>query len=367
MATSFNHNLPRKRICILTDPRFSGGTSSAVAQEIRALSRVSGLDLEVRMMDTAHFKGKTVNSRLDQALRDAGKGVDDVHSWDHKINAHTIILHNPAALKFDEAPPVNFLCDQLLVICHENFLRPDGREGFDVEKVLRLLRSAGYARHKVLAPISDWNRQTVLDWLAMHPDEARHWNVAEKDWFNICDFEIKPPKRPILDRRGRVSRAGFEKFPSLAELHACFPASAECNRILGGDSLLADPDVIPAHWEVLPFGAEPVEEFLTSIDIFVYFTNLGWRESFGRAIAEAIAAGKLVITDPQTARIFGPGVIACRPDEVSSGIAQLLSDQEQCHALIRRAQKDLLRFGSKEFVAQAVQMLFKVEMSHDLM
>ena len=52
-----------------------------------------------------------------------------------------------------------------------------------------------------------------------------------------------------------------------------------------------------------------VPDFLASIDFFVYFTHPLLRESFGRAIAEAIAAGKLVITDPETAGPFGPGVV----------------------------------------------------------
>ena len=57
------------------------------------------------------------------------------------------------------------------------------------------------------------------------------------------------------------------------------------------------------------FGAMPVPDFLASIDFFVYFTHPLLREGFGRAIAEAIAAGKLVITDEETAEPFGPGVV----------------------------------------------------------
>ena len=61
---------------------------------------------------------------------------------------------------------------------------------------------------------------------------------------------------------------------------------------------------------MLRFGEANVADFLAGIDFFVYFTHPNWRESFGRAIAEAISAGKLVITDPGTAAMFGDAVVA---------------------------------------------------------
>ena len=129
------------------------------------------------------------------------------------------------------------------------------------------------------------------------------------DWPNICDQPFLAPTPTPRDRRGRHSRAGFEKFPPLAALRAQFPPQAERCAILGADTLLLDRESMPPHWQLLRFGAMPVPDFLASIDFFVYFTHPLWRESYGRAIAEAIAAGKLVITDAATAEPFGPGVV----------------------------------------------------------
>ena len=108
-------------------------------------------------------------------------------------------------------------------------------------------------------------------------------------------------------------------------------------RILGADTLLLETEDLPSHWQLLPFGAIKVADFLASIDFFVYFTHPLWRESFGRAIAEAIAAGKLVITDPATAEAFGPGVIAERATRLtgsSQSISPIPADmRRRCAAL----------------------------------
>ena len=40
------------------------------------------------------------------------------------------------------------------------------------------------------------------------------------------------------------------------------------------------------------------------IDFFVYFTAPTWQESFGRVVAEAIAAGKVVLTNPDIGATF---------------------------------------------------------------
>ena len=89
--------------------------------------------------------------------------------------------------------------------------------------------------------------------------------------------------------------------PSRETMLRHFPARAERCVLLGADGFLDDPEWVPRHWTALRFGEMDVASFLGEIDFFVYFTNPMWRESFGRVIVEAIAAGKLVITDPGTA------------------------------------------------------------------
>ena len=62
-----------RRILLISDPRFPGGTASAIADEIPVLCR----DHAVRFaaLDTKMFSGRNVNNRFRSALDSAG--IDD--------------------------------------------------------------------------------------------------------------------------------------------------------------------------------------------------------------------------------------------------------------------------------------------------
>jgi glycosyltransferase involved in cell wall biosynthesis len=233
-------------------------------------------------------------------------------------------------------------------VTHENFLRPGGHETHDVAHCLDLIDAASLALDKRLAPISPQNRATVADWLAARPDQS-HWSVLPEDWFNICDFPLVPPTPAPRDRRGRHSRPGLEKFPSLADLDLCFPRHAEANVILGAD-LLADAVRTRPHWQAFSFDALDLADYFSRIDFMVYFTAPTFRESFGRVLAEAIAAGKVVISDAETAAPFGDAVLAARPDAVDGLIAGFVARPDRYAAQVRRAQAHLAAYSSDAFL-----------------
>lgn len=337
------------KMALVIEPRFSGGTSSAVAREIRVLAPL--VDLTVYAIGTKMFQGTTVNPHIAAALLDTGL---ELH-WDPKVvRSDVVALHNNACLKFNTTLSTRIVCDRLFVITHENFLRPNGEPGFDITTTLLLLERASVCKARFLVPVSPTNRKGVEGWLHHHP---RPWVVASFDWFNICDFEHLPPTTTPQDRRGRLSRPGFEKFPPLSNMHHHFPAHADAVHILGGDSFLMDPNTVPAHWTILPFGAMPVAAFLEQIDFFVYYTHPQWRESFGRVLAEAIAAGKVVITDPGTAAIFGDAVVASEGQDIDAIIASFVQHPERYASFVRNAQSILTRFGSAAFAEHLLHHL----------
>ncbi len=340
----------RPRVTLLVEPRFPGGTSGAVAAEIRALA--PHVTLSVVALETRMFRDRPVHPGIAQALDDLGLTLLPAPPV---VHADTIVLHNPSALKFDASLGPRLSAGRIVVVTHESFLRPSGSEGFDVGHCLDLIaaRSAGGAG--LLAPVSAANRATVAEWLARHP--APGWRLADRDWPNILAHPLAEPTPRPGDRRGRHSRPGFEKFPPLAALRAQFPAHAERCAFLGADTLLLDPEALPPHWELHPFGAMAVEDFLATIDFFVYFTHPLWRESFGRAIAEAIAAGKLVITDPATAASFGPGVIADDGTGIDAIVAAHVADPHRYAATVRRAQAGLAAHRPEAVVARLLPLL----------
>ncbi len=330
-------------LAYVIEPRFPGGTSAAVARELRAVAPHARV--EVHAVASAMFPGRPVAPALAAALDDLGLAL---HRDARRIAADRVILHNPSFLKFDTVFPARIVAGELIAVTHENFLRPGGHETHDVARCLDLIDRASLALQKSLAPISPHNRASVAAWRAAHPGHG-HWNVLADDWFNICDFTLAAPTPTPRDRRGRHSRPGFEKFPALADLDLCFPRHAEANVILGAD-LLGDAVATRPHWEAIPFDGIDLADYFARIDFMVYFTAPTYRESFGRVLAEGIAAGKVVITDPDTASIFGDAVIAARPAEVDAIVAAFVADPARYAAQVARAQARLADFSAESFL-----------------
>lgn len=329
-------------IAYVLDPRFPGGTSAAVAAELRLAAGFGRIS--VHAVESSMFPGRTIAPVLEAAFDDLGIEPD----WDAPVTAaDLVILHNPAFLKFQHAFGKRIICRHLLVVTHENFERPGGEPGFDAASCLQQIDRAALALQKFIAPISAANRSTLQTWFAADGRRAG-WQMMPDDWFNICAFDIAPPAAAPSDRRGRHSRPGFEKFPALDDLDRCFPAHAQSNVILGADSLIAQGVVRP-HWNLLPFGALDVGPYFGMIDFMVYFTSPAWRESFGRVLAEALAAGKVVISDAETASTFGAGVIGARPEEVDACIARHLAKPELYRRQVARGQDSLSRYSASAF------------------
>lgn len=331
------------RIAYLIEPRFPGGTSAALAAELRAVEPL--FRPIVHDVGSAMFPKRAAAQVLTDTLTDLRLPLVD---GDGPVSAEMVIVHNPAFLKFQTDLGRQIFCRDLVVVTHENFLRPGNAEAFDIGKCLEALDRASLALDKWLAPVSPSNRATVSAWLAAEPGRSRRWRLAPSDWFNIIDQPRLSPTSSLRDRRGRLSRPGWEKFPSPDDLDLCFPATAEANIILGADHLLK-ADIVRPHWRLLPFGALQVASFFDEIDFLVHFTAPGWRESFGRVLAEGIAAGKVVLSDPETAANFGGAVIGCQPAQIDALIGHYIAEPAAYRDHVLRAQACLDRYSSAAF------------------
>lgn len=344
MTAHFTQDTFAPRLAYVLDPRFGGGTSAAIAAELPIAAQLGKVHIHARR--SAMFGDK---QRTHHGLSDVIDRLGLQVTWDAPvISADTVILHNPAFLKHQKTFGARIVARDLIVVTHENFVRPSGGEGFDVAGCLGQIDQASLSLRKRLAPVSPHNRDGVTGWLAHHPGP---WEVVEKDWFNIFDGRYLPPTQAPQDRRGRLSRPGFEKYPATDVLEQCFAPHAQSNVILGADLLINAQETRP-HWILLPFGATAVDRFFDSIDFMVYFTAPTWRESFGRVIAEAIAAGKVVLTDPQTAAPFGDGVVACTPDEVDRLIAGFIETPATYVQQVARGQDILSQYSAEKFQMQ---------------
>jgi len=332
-------------IACIVEPRFPGGTSSAVARELAVLR--DRFAVEVHGIGSRMFRDRPVAPVLERALDDLRLPL---RMGAPQISADLVVVHNPSFLKFDEDLAPRIVARELVVVTHENMLRPGGLEAFDAAHCLRLIDRSSLALRKSLAPVSAYNRSTVADWLAAHPDFAG-WGLLDGDWTNICDFDIEPPTERPADRRGRHSRPGFEKFPAAEVMDICFPAHAEENVILGGDSLLTGETSRP-HWRIIPFRGIEIDSYFRMIDFMVYFTAATWRESFGRVLAEGVAAGKVVISDPDTASIFAGAVMPGRPEDVDGIVAGFVEAPSRYVDHVLSAQEALTAFSAHAFLAR---------------
>ena len=334
-------NMP-PTIAYVIEPRFPGGTSAAVARELKIASRFGSI--EIHGVTSKMFGDRPVSPVLQEALNDLRLDI----IWDApQISADLVILHNPSFLKFQQRFEPRIVARHLVVVTHENFIRPGGFESYDVAKCLDMIRTSSLVLHRTIAPVSQYNRSTTIDWLQGN-SQGEYWVVSDDDWFNICDFTFLPPREAPQDRRGRHSRPGIEKFPSLTDMDACFPKHALSNVILGADPFLKIGLARP-HWQAYPFQGIEVKEYFEMIDFMVYFTAPTLRESFGRVLAEGVAAGKVVISDVGTASVFEGAVVASTPQGVDALIAGYVSDPESYHRHVEQAQRTLRMFSSDRF------------------
>lgn len=335
----------RPRLAYVIEPRYPGGTSSALISELRVASLVAQVSVHAARQSV--FGDRPPHAGLMRALTELGLDL----IWDSpRIEADLVVIQNPAFLKSHDRLGHRIVAGHVITVAHENFLRPGGAESFDIAHCLDLIDRASLALCKTVAPISPISRQTVEKWFAAQPGFGV-WKVLPEDWFNICDFDLLSPNSRPRDRRGRLSRPGFEKFPSQSALDLCFPEHAEANVILGAD-LLIEMEVARPHWRLLPFGSVEPKRFFEMIDFLVYFTAPTWRESFGRVLAEAVAAGKVVLSDRENAQALGNAVIGCDADEVDAIIAGLVKAPVRYVEQVKAAQATLAAYSPGNFRAR---------------
>jgi len=150
---------------------------------------------------------------------------------------------------------------------------------------------------------------------------------------------------------GRLSRDTPDKHhPDDIALYRRLAENGYRIRIMGGTVLhhaLADlPSV-----ELLAEGAEPAEQFLGSLDIFLYRTNDNWFEASGRVVFEAMANGLPVVCHArggyaEAIRQGENGFLYQDQEQAIAIINALRADPSHRAALGRAAQQDVqIRFG----------------------
>lgn len=343
--------MPRQRLDILFvgDPRFEGGTSTALAAEIDAADR-EGLSCGLLAVK-GPLLGNTLPIHPDlQARLDLGK-FRLVHFAD-RIDAGIVLIHHPTIFSNLPDRRLDVASAHVVLVLHHPRVNGLGKVQYDLQAVVRNCRTV-FGGPVRLAPVSAVVRASVRFQV---PDGA---SLLDEDWLNLIDFDAWP-RRP--ERRlkfpvviGRHARPDAQKWPDKrADAVAAYPddPTLAIVRILGGGTFLEELyGSVPSNWVMAPFAAEGVPSFLAGLDFYVYYHGEAWSEAFGRTILEALAVGVLVILPPHFSAIFGLSAVYCQPSEVVAKIEHFVGNpaayREQVTAALQYAQR---HFGLGAFL-----------------
>jgi glycosyltransferase involved in cell wall biosynthesis len=194
-------------------------------------------------------------------------------------------------------------------------------------------------------PISGWVRRIMTAderYPRPHADtwmplvDAGHWLSRTPHWRGA------QRKTPKLGRHGRDHAL---KWPgTAAALSAAYCVGRPCDvRFLGGaEHAIAVLGARPPNWQIEPFGARDVKEFLADLDFFLHFPNEAYIEEFGRAPMEAMAIGMPVILPHVFKDTFGEAAIYAEPDEVWGVVEALWKDRAAWDSRVARGREFVL-------------------------
>ncbi len=323
-------------VLVVADGRFSGGSTAALVADVTALAG-QGLQVGLLFVRSAYLD----DSR--DPMNPAALALCDLNGVTRlapgqAARAPLAFLHHPLVFSYGIEERARLSADRAVIVTHHAPFRNDGSLEYDpVITARRARRALGLAHTPWFAPISGVVRRQLASFAPL-------LRMSSEDWPNIFDPDDWPARRPILQGGrltiGRHGRADALKFPATGpEIDASLPAGPDISvRVLGCPAeALAAKGAHPETWEVLPFGAEPVADFLNSLDVFVYHYHPKLTEAFGRTVLEAVLCGCACLADPRLEPTFGDLIDYCDPADTRAALDRITADPEAARTRAARA------------------------------
>lgn len=168
-------------------------------------------------------------------------------------------------------------------------------------------------------------------------------------------------KKPFVV--GRHSRDVIEKHhPDDPHLYRRLAQHGIRVRIMGG-TVLADQLKDVSGIELLPAGAERAEDFLRTLDCFIYRTSPEWVEPFGRVIMEAMCSGLPVLCSGlggfnEVIQHGVNGIIFSNNDEAIENILMLRTSSSMYATLASAARETCERLYSDKALHEFARYAF---------
>ena len=326
-------------VILVSDFRLPAGTTSSNVEEIKAQKRM-GLRTGLIQM----YRYDRPSAKINQKVRELLDG-DRVQMlvYGEKVSCDTLILKFPPILQDWQQFVPDVEAANVHVIVNQTPLRHYGDGGrllYTITQCKEHLQRY-FGKAGVWYPIGPLVREALYQ---HHEEELREITLASEDWVELIDVnewrrESRPPRGP-RPRIGRHSRDQDVKWPiDASELLAIYPDSDDYEvHVLGGAEVPRKVlGGLPKNWHVLGFEEVHPKEFLSTLDVFVYYTHPDWVEAFGRVIIEAMAVGVPVILPHSYRELFKEAAIYAEPSEVKSSIERLMIDDGYYESQVRLA------------------------------
>ncbi|MEY8800929.1 glycosyltransferase family 2 protein [Leisingera sp. XS_AS12] len=322
-------------VLVVADGRFSGGSTAALVADVTGLA---GLGLKIGLMFVRSAYLHDSRDPMNPAALSLCE-LDGVTRLPPGAAAQAPLafLHHPLVFFHGIEEQARLSAERAVIVAHHAPFRNDGSLEYDpVAAAWRARRSLGLASSPWFAPVSGTVRRQLASFAPL-------LRLSSEDWPNVFDPQSFPAQRPLLQGKhitiGRHGRADALKFPATgSEIDASLPTGAGVVvRVLGCPTdVLAAKGAHPERWEVLEFGAEPVADFLNSLDVFVYHYHPTLTEAFGRTAVEAAFCGRICLLDHRLEATFGSMAEYCRPEDTVAALARIAADPAA--ARVRAAQ-----------------------------
>ena len=170
-------------------------------------------------------------------------------------------------------------------------------------------------------------------------------------------YQLTKGRWSVIGRHGRADPVKWPRDPE--QILDAYPETDDLRvRVLGGGEIAVKRlGRQPANWDVVRFGAEEPDEFLRTIDFFVYFHDPDWLEAFGRTILEAMASGVPVILGEHFRSSFDDAALYCTPAGAPALVRELYADPERYRAVVSRAREFAeRRYGHQSHLTRLAQL-----------
>lgn len=286
------------------DPRFLGGTASAIRNELKAAASAGMRCAFVPFVGPRGQLLRPFHSGIASLL--AEKSI----AWlagDTPATCDILFAHHPFVFERMPSSPIRIVPSRVVCVAHHPPFDGNGTEQYDLERVEKVLTTLFEAP----VTFASVGPKVRAEFGRLGNDSPP---LLPNDFFNILDLS----EWPLIERRhpkgsaviGRHSRADLTKWPDGEEAIAlAYPGDARFKiSVLGGIPPELKPLAGP-NWSVKPFSDRGIQDFLSTLDIYAYFHSRGWIEAFGISIAEAMATGLVTVLDPSFEGLFEDGAV----------------------------------------------------------